>query len=493
VQQRHGMNRGWFVGCLMLCLVLGACGQQSNSATRASGGGGEVVSGREDIQSATVRIEAEGTFIDPQVGQQTVAGSGSGFIIDPSGIAVTNNHVVTGSALLRVYIGGKDEARNAKVLGVSECSDLAVIDIDGGGYPYFKWHNGEINTGLEVYAAGFPLGDPEFTLTRGIVSKAEADGDTEWASIDSVIEHDATINEGNSGGPLVDNNGKVVGVNYRGLSDTNQYYAISPEEALKIIPQLRNGQDVTSIGVNGKAVVSEDKTISGVWVSSVESGSPADEAGVRPGDIITRLEGLPLGADGTMSDYCDILRSRERSATMTIEVLRFETGEVLKGELNGRNLETSADFSTATSPPAESTGYTAEPTSATSSPSSETQLVQAVEDYYWAVDREDWSYTYEHLDSETKAEFTEEEWFQKNQYFADTEGLDLSSIDVQVNNSQTDPVVSVTVYRTFTDGTSIGRDTFFVFEDGEWKHRFGQEENKVYMPDASYEQFLNAQ
>src|SRR5215204_3447367 len=99
VQQRHGMNRVWFVICLMLCLVLGACGQQSNSASKASGDGGEVVSGREDIQSATVRIEAEGTFIDPQVGQETLAGSGSGFIIDPSGITVTNNHVVTGSAL----------------------------------------------------------------------------------------------------------------------------------------------------------------------------------------------------------------------------------------------------------------------------------------------------------------------------------------------------------------------------------------------------------
>jgi serine protease Do len=339
VQQRHGMHRGWFLGCLMLCLALAACGQKSDNSTKARGDGGEVVSSREDIQSATVRIEAEGTFIDPQVGQQTVAGSGSGFIIEPSGLAVTNNHVVTGSALLRVYVGGEDEARNAKVLGVSECSDLALIDIDGGEYPFFEWHDGEANTGLETYAAGFPLGDPEFTLTRGIVSKAEADGETEWASIDSVIEHDATINNGSSGGPLVDNSGRVVGVNYRGQSDTNQYYAISREEAAKVIPLLRTGQDVNSIGVNGKAVVSKDEQISGVWVSSVESGSPAAEAGVRPGDLITRLEGLPLGTDGTMADYCDILRSRERSATMTIEVLRSETGEVLEGELNGRNLE----------------------------------------------------------------------------------------------------------------------------------------------------------
>ena len=82
------------------------------------------------------------------------------------------------------------------------------------------------------------LGDLESTLTRAIVSKAEADGETEWASIDSVIEHDATINPGNSGGPLVDNNGKVVGVNYKAVSETNHYYAISRKEAAKVNPLL---------------------------------------------------------------------------------------------------------------------------------------------------------------------------------------------------------------------------------------------------------------
>jgi serine protease Do len=225
------------------------------------------------------------------------------------------------------------------VLGVSECSDLAVIDIEGEGYPYFKWRDGEITTGLDVYAAGFPLGDPEFTLTRGIVSKADASGETVWASVDSVLEHDTTINPGSSGGPLVDDNSRVVGVNYAGDSETNQYYAISSEEALEVISQLREENNVDSIGVNGQAVVSEDETVSGIWVSSVESGSPADEAGVRGGDVITKLEGLVLATDGTMADYCDVLRSRDASDTMNMEVLRYETGEVLEGQLNGRNLE----------------------------------------------------------------------------------------------------------------------------------------------------------
>jgi serine protease Do len=190
-----------------------------------------------DLKKATIQIEAEGTFIDPEFGYMAnAAGRGSGFIIDPSGIAVTNNHVVTGAALLKVWVGGDTtKVYNARILGVSECSDLAVIDIEGDGFPYLNWYEGAANVGLEVYAAGYPLGDPEFTLTKGIVSKEKADGETSWASIDSVIEHTATINPGNSGGPLVDANAEVVGINYASVSSTNQYYAIDRGTALPVI------------------------------------------------------------------------------------------------------------------------------------------------------------------------------------------------------------------------------------------------------------------
>lgn len=304
------------------------------------------ISDLQQVEQAVVQIVAQGSFVDPQEGLHlNTAGAGSGFIIDPSGIAVTNNHVVTGAALLQVYVAGEDEPRNAKVLSVSECSDLAVIDIDGEGFSFLDWYEGEINVGLDVYTAGFPLGNPEFTLTRGIVSKAEASGETGWASVDEVLEHDATINPGNSGGPLVDSNGAVVGINYAGSSTTDQYYAIKRAEALDIINQLRQGQDVTSIGVNGFAIVDQEQDIYGIWVSSVESGSPADETGVEPGDIITKLEGLVLATDGTMSSYCDILRSRERGSTMSIQVLRLSAQEVLEGQLNGDELETAVAFS----------------------------------------------------------------------------------------------------------------------------------------------------
>ncbi len=293
---------------------------------------------------ATVQIVAQGSFMDPEFGMQyNSAGAGSGFIIDPSGIAVTNNHVVTGAAFIQVYVQGRDKPLNAKVLGVSECSDLAVIDIDGDGYPYLDWNTGPVTLGTEVYALGYPLGDPRPTLTRGVVSKEDADGETSWASVDSVIEHDATINPGNSGGPLVSTDGKVIGVNYAGSSNTNQYFAISAANARPVVEQLRTGKDLDSIGVNGEAVITEDN-ISGIWVSSVESGSPANKAGVKAGDIITMLEGLVLSTNGTMSDYCDVLRSRNATDTMSIEVLRYATQEVLEGQLNGDPLKQSFSF-----------------------------------------------------------------------------------------------------------------------------------------------------
>lgn len=295
------------------------------------------ISSFDQVQPAVVQIIATGSIRDPEVGQTTTAGSGSGFIISPDGLAVTNNHVVTGAATLEVYVGGDtDKSYNATVLGVSECNDLALIQLKNvSDLPYLSWHDNDATVGQEVYTAGFPLGDPEFTMTRGIVAKAQADGDTPWASIDHTIEHDANIQPGNSGGPLVSDEGKVVGVNYASADATNtsQFFAIDSALAQDVVEQLKNG-DFESLGINGSAVVDQDAGISGVWVSGVAPGSPVDKAGVLPGDIVTALNGLPLASDGTMKDYCDVLRTSGTDKPIQIEVLRYDTQEVLRGELN---------------------------------------------------------------------------------------------------------------------------------------------------------------
>ncbi len=299
----------------------------------------------QDVKKAVIQIESQGTFLDPEFGLVlNGAGRGSGFIIDPSGIAVTNNHVVTGAALLKVWVGGESSPRNARVLGVSECSDLAVIDLEGDGYEYLEWFDGAIDVGMDMYIAGFPLGDSEYTLTRGVISKATANGETSWSSVDSVVEYDATSNPGNSGGPVVDRDGKVLAVHYAANRDTRQAFGISRDVGESIINELKTGKNVDTIGVNGTAVSNEDGSLTGVWVASVQSGSAADKAGVEAGDIIMSMENLLLATDGTLSQYCDILRSHQPSDTLSLNVLRWASGELLEGQLNGRELEVTSTF-----------------------------------------------------------------------------------------------------------------------------------------------------
>ena len=338
----------------LLALLLLASPTAASAAVPAphrqrDGAAPKPVASLEEVQQAVVRIEAVGVFKDPSEGMLMEAGSGSGFLVDPAGYVVTNNHVVTGAAFFHVYVDGRDEPVNARVLGVSECADLAVIDLQGDGYPYLSWSTSPLKVGLDVYAAGFPLGDPEYTLTRGILAKARADGESDWASVDGVVQHDAVIDHGNSGGPLVTAEGQVVGVNYAGNLDSNQFYAIGREGALEVIDSLLQGQNVDSIGVNGRAFVSEDGAFSGIWVSSVASGSPAGDAGLAPGDILLSIENVPVGQEGTMEIYCDILRSHSADSVMAVEVLRTETNQLLSGQINGRPLQPSVSLADAES------------------------------------------------------------------------------------------------------------------------------------------------
>lgn len=286
----------------------------------------------EQANASVVRIEATGEFADPDFGFIEGVGSGSGFIINSDGLAVTNNHVVAGAAFLEVFVPGEDRPRNARILATSECSDLAVIDIEGGGYPAVALNMAGPTIGTDVYAAGYPLGDPEFTLTKGIVSKAETRGDTPLSSVDGVLEHDAKINPGNSGGPLFDRFGQVVGVNYQGNPSTEQSFAITAADALDIIERLSLGTSVDSIGINGQIIDLGDRY--GLFVSSVETGSMADRVGLVAGDVILELEDVAVSTDATMGAYCDVLRTNGTDVPLNITVLRPSTDQLLFGTLN---------------------------------------------------------------------------------------------------------------------------------------------------------------
>jgi S1-C subfamily serine protease len=335
------MNRGLVLSATLAALLT-ACGTGAPRPIRRL----------DEASQAVVRIEAEGTFALPSVGTVTnVPGSGSGFIIDPTGLIVTNSHVVAGAALIRVWVGSEPNPRSATLLGISECSDLALIDIDGSGFPYLAWSTSDPPTGEQAYAAGYPLGDPRFTLTSGIISKSSADGNVAWAALDDVLEHDATLNPGSSGGPLLGGDAEVMGVNFAASTvATNQYFAIKPSTALPLIELLRSGAQSESIGINGMAFAYPEDDLSGIWVYSVQTDSPAALVGILPGDIILSLESLLLSTDGTMRDYCAVLRSHEPGDALEVEVLRLSTGELLTGVVNGPGLHAVASLTQSPTP-----------------------------------------------------------------------------------------------------------------------------------------------
>ncbi len=311
-----------------------------------------------EIRNSVVQIQAQGTFEFFEGTARNVPSTGSGFVISEDGLVVTNNHVVQGAATLAVSFPDGDVPLNARLLGVSECSDLAVIQLVGDGFTPLTFRTDPVLAGVEVFSAGFPASDEidfdnlDFTLTKGIVASTQANGETNWASVDGVIQHDARILGGNSGGPLVDEDGRIIGINYAGNDQFDTNYAIAAAEAKGIIDQLAAGNDIDSIGINGEAVAF-DGGFTGVWVRSIASGSPADRAGIEPGDLLLELESLVLATDGTMADYCDILRTHGTEATLDVTVYRPTLDLVLEGQLNGEPIivplitETVIDESTA--------------------------------------------------------------------------------------------------------------------------------------------------
>ena len=122
---------------------------------------------------------------------------------------------------------------------------------------------------------------------------------------------------------------------------------------------------------------------------------------------------------------------------------------------------------------------------------SQEELRVAVEEYYEAVDRQDWNYTYNNLDSQTKRRYTSAEYIQKNQYLASVDPLAQSSTEI-VSEVSTSSPVEVELTQTFRSGLTKSRITYFVWEDDAWKHRFSQQDDEIFLPDASYDEFVRA-
>jgi putative serine protease PepD len=237
---------------------------------------------------------------------RTGSGTGTGFLVDSDGTLVTNDHVVENNRNVAVKFGTDGRTISGTVRGVDPSSDLAVVHINPDDAPanakplQFADSRG-VNVGDNVIAIGNPFG-LDRTVTAGIVSSL---GRTLTApnhyQIDGVIQTDAAINPGNSGGPLLDDGGKVIGVNSQiatnGVSNGNVGigFAVPSNTVRQVVPGLKQGKTVSHawLGVEiGQDPTSQSGT--GAAITSVVTGGPADDAGLRTGDVVTKIDGQPV-------------------------------------------------------------------------------------------------------------------------------------------------------------------------------------------------------
>ena len=225
-------------------------------------------------------------------------GVGSGFILTADGFVMTNAHVVDGADEVLVTLTDKREFK-ARIVGADKRTDVAVVKIEASGLPAVRNRDvSRLKVGEWVLAIGSPFG-LENTVTAGIVSAKQRD----TGDYLPFIQTDVAINPGNSGGPLINMRGEVVGINSQIYSRSGGFmgisFAIPIDEAMRVSEQLRASGRVTRgrIGVQIDQVskeVAESIGLGkpqGALVRGVESGSPADKAGVEAGDIITRFDG----------------------------------------------------------------------------------------------------------------------------------------------------------------------------------------------------------
>lgn len=270
--------------------------------------------------------ERRGAPEDDGADGEGAGGVGSGFILSADGFIMTNAHVVDGASELIVTLHDKREFK-ARVVGADSRTDVAVIKIDATGLSAVRI--GDVNrlrVGEWVMAIGSPFG-LENTVTAGIVSAKQRD----TGDYLPFIQTDVAINPGNSGGPLINLRGEVVGINSQIYSRSGGFmgisFAIPMDEALRVSEQLRQHGKVTRgrIGVSIAQVSKEVAesiglgTPRGAMVSAVEAGSPAERAGLEPGDVITHFNGVAVDK---MGDLPRMVGSTAPGTRAPITVLR---------------------------------------------------------------------------------------------------------------------------------------------------------------------------
>ena len=282
---------------------------------------------------STVGISNEGTSTNLFGQVSETASTGSGFIITEDGYIVTNYHVIENAVKLTVTLDN-EEQYEAEVIGYDSGNDVALIKIDVTGLrPVSIGDSDELRVGETVCAIGNPLGELTNTLTIGGVSALDREVNTDGTPI-NMMQTDCAINSGNSGGPLFDMNGNVIGITtakYYGDAIEGIGFAIPINDVMRIVADLKEygyvkGQPYMGVTVMDMNVTTAQlyKLPVGVYVNSVDPASGAEKAGLIEGDIILALGEYEVT---TMSDLLGVLKNFAAGDTTTI--LIYRTGEEL--------------------------------------------------------------------------------------------------------------------------------------------------------------------
>jgi len=345
-------RRGTFVVALSTTLGLVAGAVAGATAGAMFGGSGGVTA---DFQAVRVAEATEDSpsevathvagvvnAIAPSVvmvwgeGDSSMGGisTGTGIVITDNGDILTNAHVVEDAVTVRIRFVSETEPREAEVLATDPGNDLALLRISATGLAsatFAPAHS--VRIGDPVVAIGYALdldGGP--TVTSGIVSAINRTIPSGEGALDNLIQTDAAISSGNSGGPLVNLKGEVVGINtavYRGDTQSavnNVGFAISSDEILSVLPQLRaqaRGESRTE-GFLGVGVERRADGGQGAIITSVQAGSPAEDAGIVTGDVVLSVDGEPI--DGQIALVAAI---RDASPEQVVEIVILRDGERL--------------------------------------------------------------------------------------------------------------------------------------------------------------------
>ena len=274
-------------------------------------------------------------------------GLGSGFIISSDGLIVTNNHVIGGASTITIKFADGTEY-DAKVVGADPLTDIALLDIEGSNLPTVAFGSSDaMRVGDEVIAMGNPLGLGG-TVTTGIISAK--DRNINAGPFDEFLQTDAAINRGNSGGPLFNNEGQVIGVNTAIFSPDGASagigFAVPSDLVSKIVADLQDDGQIDRgwLGVQIKPVSEEVATVlglsdgEGTQIERVMEGTPAQKAGLKAGDIILSFGGADIAE---ARDLTRAVASTPPDTASKIEVLR--KGERLMLDVTLANRATAQD------------------------------------------------------------------------------------------------------------------------------------------------------